>query len=166
MVLTKMKDTAGPYPGEKLTHAVISVPAHFNYGERQATKGSGTSAGVQALRIVNEATATAIASGVDKRGGEPRIIAHELGGGTFDVSLLSIDDGVFDVLATAGDMHLGGENSNDRVNDYLVKQYKKTTGTIMSNLRAMGKLKSEVEKAKRTLSNQQSARLDIESFDN
>ncbi|KAG1807815.1 heat shock protein 70 family [Suillus subaureus] len=156
MILTKMKETAEAYLGEKVTHAVVTVPAYFNDAQRQATKDAGTIAGLNILRIINEPTAAAIAYGLNKKGAR----------GTFDVSLLSIDDGVFEVLATAGDTHLGGEDFDNRVIDYLVKQYKKKTGTdVTSNLRAMGKLKREVEKAKRTLSSQQSTRIEIESFE-
>ena len=166
MVLSKMKETAEAYLGKKVTHAVVTVPAYFNDAQRQATKDAGTIAGLQVLRIINEPTAAAIAYGLDKKGGESQIIVYDLGGGTFDVSLLSIDDGVFEVLATAGDTHLGGEDFDNRVIDYLVKVYKKKTGTDASkNLRAMGKLKREVEKAKRTLSSQQSTRIEIESFE-
>lgn len=167
MVLTKMKETAEAYLGQKVTHAVVTVPAYFNDAQRQATKDAGTIAGLTVLRIVNEPTAAAIAYGLDKKGAESRIIVYDLGGGTFDVSLLSIEDGVFEVLATAGDTHLGGEDFDNRVIDYFVKQYKKKTGTdVTPNLRALGKLKREVEKAKRTLSSQQSTRLEIESFEN
>jgi heat shock protein 5 len=185
MILTKMKETAEAYLGEKVTHAVVTVPAcesnvditidlprlriffkDFNDAQRQATKDAGTIAGLNILRIINEPTAAAIAYGLNKKGGESQIIVYDLGGGTFDVSLLSIDDGVFEVLATAGDTHLGGEDFDNRVIDYLVKQYKKKTGTdVTGNLRAMGKLKREVEKAKRTLSSQQSTRIEIESFE-
>jgi len=166
MVLTKMKETAEAYLGEKVTHAVVTVPAYFNDAQRQATKDAGTIAGLQVLRIINEPTAAAIAYGLNKKDGESQIIVYDLGGGTFDVSLLSIDDGVFEVLATAGDTHLGGEDFDNRVIDYFVKVYKKKTGTdVTSNLRAMGKLKREVEKAKRTLSSQQSTRIEIESFE-
>jgi cell division ATPase FtsA len=139
----------------------------FNDAQRQATKDAGVIAGLNVLRIINEPTAAAIAYGLDKKGGEQRIIVYDLGGGTFDVSLLSIDDGVFEVLATAGDTHLGGEDFDQRVMDFLIKSYKKKTGTdVQSNLRALGKLKREVEKAKRTLSSQQSTRIEIESFEN
>ncbi|KAL1748012.1 heat shock protein 70 family [Schizophyllum fasciatum] len=166
MVLTKMKETAEAYLGEKVTHAVVTVPAYFNDAQRQATKDAGTIAGLEVLRIINEPTAAAIAYGLNKKGGESQIIVYDLGGGTFDVSLLSIDDGVFEVLATAGDTHLGGEDFDNRVIEYMLKQYKKRTGTDVSkNLRALGKLKREVEKAKRTLSSQQSTRIEIESFE-
>jgi len=167
MILTKMKETAEAYLGKKVTHAVVTVPAYFNDAQRQATKDAGTIAGLQILRIINEPTAAAIAYGLDKKSqSESRIIVYDLGGGTFDVSLLSIDDGVFEVLSTAGDTHLGGEDFDNRVIEYFVKQYKKKTGTdVSTNLRALGKLKREVEKAKRTLSSQQSTRLEIESFE-
>lgn len=183
MVLGKMKETAEAYLGKTVTHAVVTVPActlsflsclqrnltvilDFNDAQRQATKDAGTIAGLQVLRIINEPTAAAIAYGLDKKGGESQIIVYDLGGGTFDVSLLSIDDGVFEVLATAGDTHLGGEDFDNRVMEYFTKLYKKKTGTDVShNLRALGKLKREVEKAKRTLSSQQSTRLEIESFE-
>jgi heat shock protein 5 len=166
MVLGKMKETAEAYLGHKVTHAVITVPAYFNDAQRQATKDAGTIAGLTVLRIINEPTAAAIAYGLNKGSGESQIIVYDLGGGTFDVSLLSIDDGVFEVLATAGDTHLGGEDFDNRVIDYFVKSYKKKTGTDVSkNLRALGKLKREVEKAKRTLSSQQSTRIEIESFE-
>ncbi|KAI0651310.1 heat shock protein 70 [Trametes meyenii] len=167
MVLGKMKETAEAYLGRSVSHAVVTVPAYFNDAQRQATKDAGTIAGLQVLRIINEPTAAAIAYGLDKKGGESQIIVYDLGGGTFDVSLLSIDDGVFEVLATAGDTHLGGEDFDNRVIEFLVKQYKKKNGAdVSSNLRALGKLKREVEKAKRTLSSQQSTRIEIEAFEN
>lgn len=166
MVLTKMKETAEAYLGHKVTHAVVTVPAYFNDAQRQATKDAGIISGLTILRIINEPTAAAIAYGLDKKGGESQIIVYDLGGGTFDVSLLSIEDGVFEVLATSGDTHLGGEDFDNRVIDYMVKTYKKKTGVdVTSNLRAMGKLKREVEKAKRTLSSQSSVRMEIESFE-
>ncbi|KAL7420720.1 ATPase with role in protein import into the ER [Cryptotrichosporon argae] len=168
MILTKMKETAEAYLGHKVTHAVVTVPAYFNDAQRSATKDAGTIAGLTVLRIVNEPTAAAIAYGLDRTGkSESQIIVYDLGGGTFDVSLLSIEDGVFEVLATAGDTHLGGEDFDNRVIDYLVKQYKRKTDTDVSkNNRAMGKLKREVEKAKRTLSSQMSTKIEIESFEN
>ncbi|WVQ96535.1 chaperone DnaK [Kwoniella sp. CBS 9459] len=167
MVLTKMKETAEAYLGHKVTHAVVTVPAYFNDAQRSATKDAGTIAGLTVLRIVNEPTAAAIAYGLDRTGkSESQIIVYDLGGGTFDVSLLSIEDGVFEVLATAGDTHLGGEDFDNRVIDYLVKQYKRKTDVDVSkNNRAMGKLKREVEKAKRTLSSQMSTKIEIEAFE-
>ncbi|KAJ6558520.1 heat shock protein 70 family [Mycena vulgaris] len=167
MVLVKMKETAEAYLGEKVTHAVITVPAYFNDAQRTATKDAGTIAGLNVLRVLNEPTAAALAYGLNKDGPESKILVYDLGGGTFDVSLLSIEDGVFEVLATAGDTHLGGEDFDNRVMDHFVKSYKKKTGTdVTKDARALGKLKREVEKAKRTLSNQQSTRIEIESFEN
>lgn len=116
---------------------------------------------------MSEPTAAALAYGLNKKGLESKVIVYDLGGGTFDVSLLSIEGGVFEVLATAGDTHLGGEDFDNRVMEYLTKLYKKKTGTdISNNVRAISKLKKEVEKAKRTLSNQQSTRIEIDSFEN
>lgn len=167
MVLGKMKDVAEAYLGKKVTHAVVTVPAYFNDAQRQATKDAGTIAGLTVLRVVNEPTAAAIAYGLDRRGKESQIIVYDLGGGTFDVSLLSVDEGVFEVLATAGDTHLGGEDFDQRVIDYFVKLYnKKNDVDIRKDLKTMGKLKREVEKAKRTLSSQMSTRIEIEAFHN
>jgi len=166
MVLGKMKETAEAYLGHKVTHAVVTVPAYFNDAQRQATKDAGVIAGLNVLRIVNEPTAAAIAYGLDKKTGERQIIVYDLGGGTFDVSLLSIDDGVFEVLATAGDTHLGGEDFDNRIIDHFVKLWKRKNNgeDITTNVRTIGKLKREVERAKRTLSSQMSVRLEIESF--
>ena len=165
MVLQKMKDTAESYLGHKVTHAVVTVPAYFNDAQRTATKDAGTIAGLEVLRIVNEPTAAAIAYGLDKKEGESQIIVYDLGGGTFDVSLLSIDSGVFEVLATAGDTHLGGEDFDNRVSEYLLKQFKKKEDLDASkNKRSVGKLRREVERAKRTLSSQMSTKIEIESF--
>src|SRR5271156_577232 len=165
MVLGKMKETAEAYLGKKVTHAVVTVPAYFNDNQRQATKDAGTIAGLTVLRVVNEPTAAAIAYGLDRKGKESQIIVYDLGGGTFDVSLLSIDEGVFEVLATAGDTHLGGEDFDQRVISHFVKLYnKKNDVDISTDPKAMGKLKREVEKAKRTLSSQMSTRIEIEAF--
>ncbi|KDQ61847.1 hypothetical protein JAAARDRAFT_105965, partial [Jaapia argillacea MUCL 33604] len=165
MVLGKMKETAEAYLRRKVTHAVVTVPAYFD-AQHQATKDARTIAGLTIFRIINEPTAAAIAYGLDKKGGESRIIVYDLGGETFDVSLLSIDNGVFEVVATTGDTHLGGGDFDNCVMEYLTKQYKKETGTdTSSNLCAMGKLRREVEKAKRTLSSQQSTRIEIELFE-
>ncbi|KPI40061.1 glucose-regulated-like protein [Cyphellophora attinorum] len=164
MVLGKMKDVAEAYLGHGVTHAVVTVPAYFNDAQRQATKDAGTIAGLNILRVVNEPTAAAIAYGLNKKN-ESQIIVYDLGGGTFDVSLLSIDDGVFEVLATAGDTHLGGEDFDQRVVDHFVKLYnKKNNVDITKDLKSMGKLKREVERAKRTLSSQMSTRIEIEAF--
>nr|CAG8436925.1 11722_t:CDS:2 [Entrophospora candida]CAG8440490.1 11063_t:CDS:2 [Entrophospora candida] len=165
MILGKMKEIAESYLGKKVTHAVVTVPAYFNDAQRQATKDAGVIAGLNVMRIVNEPTAAAIAYGLDRSKGERQILVYDLGGGTFDVSLLSIDDGVFEVLATAGDTHLGGEDFDNRVIEHFVKLYKKKNKVdVTKDLKAMGKLKREVEKAKRTLSSQMSTRIEIESF--
>ncbi|KAK2809497.1 hypothetical protein FQN50_003765 [Emmonsiellopsis sp. PD_5] len=165
MVLGKMKEIAENYLGKAVTHAVVTVPAYFNDNQRQATKDAGTIAGLNVLRVVNEPTAAAIAYGLDKTGDERQIIVYDLGGGTFDVSLLSIDNGAFEVLATAGDTHLGGEDFDQRVINHFVKLYnKKNNVDITKDLKTMGKLKREVEKAKRTLSSQMSTRIEIEAF--
>lgn len=167
MILGKMKEVAESYLGNKVTHAVVTVPAYFNDNQRQATKDAGTIAGLNVLRIVNEPTAAAIAYGLDKNDGERQIIVYDLGGGTFDVSLLSIDRGVFEVLATAGDTHLGGEDFDQRVIAYLTEKYNKEKKVdITKDLKTMGKLRREVEKAKRTLSSQKTTRIEIEAFHN
>ncbi|XP_046917594.2 endoplasmic reticulum chaperone BiP [Dermatophagoides farinae] len=165
MVLTKMKETAEAYLGKKVTHAVVTVPAYFNDAQRQATKDAGTIAGLNVMRIINEPTAAAIAYGLDKKEGEKNILVFDLGGGTFDVSLLTIDNGVFEVVATNGDTHLGGEDFDQRVMEHFIKLYKKKTGKdIRSDNRAVQKLRREVEKAKRTLSGAHQARIEIESM--
>merc|ERR1712242_428559 len=166
MVLTKMKKTAEEYWGTDVTHAVVTVPAYFNDAQRQATKDAGTIAGLQIMRIINEPTAAAIAYGLDKdKEGEKNVLVFDLGGGTFDVSLLTIDSGVFEVLATNGDTHLGGEDFDQRVMDHFMKLYKKKTGKdVRKDNRAVQKLRREVEKAKRALSATHSAKIEIESF--
>ena len=167
MVLGKMKEIAESYLGKPIKNAVVTVPAYFNDNQRQATKDAGIIAGLNVLRVVNEPTAAAIAYGLDKKtkGTESQIIVYDLGGGTFDVSLLQIEDGVFEVLATAGDTHLGGEDFDQRIISHFAKQYNKKHGVkIEDDLKTMGKLKREVEKAKRTLSSQMSTRIEIEAF--
>jgi heat shock protein 5 len=165
MVLTKMKQTAEAYLGEKVTHAVVTVPAYFDDSQRQATKDAGTISGMTVLRIINEPTAAAIAYGLDRKGKEENILVYDLGGGTFDVSLLTIDDGVFEVIATNGDTHLGGEDFDHRVVDHFLKLFKrKYKKDISSNKRSVAKLRREVEKAKRALSTQQSVKVEIESL--
>ncbi|XP_022672517.1 78 kDa glucose-regulated protein-like [Varroa jacobsoni] len=165
MVLTKMKETAETYLGKKVTHAVVTVPAYFNDAQRQATKDAGTIAGLNVMRIINEPTAAAIAYGLDKKDGEKNILVFDLGGGTFDVSLLTIDNGVFEVVSTNGDTHLGGEDFDQRVMEHFIKLYKKKTGKdIRKDNRAVQKLRRETEKAKRTLSTAHQARIEIESF--
>lgn len=165
MILGKMKQIAEDYLGKPVTHAVVTVPAYFNDAQKQATKDAGAIAGLNVLRIVNEPTAAAIAYGLDKDDGEHQIIVYDLGGGTFDVSLLSIENGVFEVLATSGDTHLGGEDFDFRVVRHLQKVFKKKHNIdISENTKATAKLKREVEKAKRTLSSQISTRVEIDSF--
>jgi len=165
MVLGKMKEVAESYLGKEVTHAVVTVPAYFNDAQRQATKDAGVIAGLTVMRIINEPTAAAIAYGIDKKDGEKNILVFDLGGGTFDVSLLTIDSGVFEVVATNGDTHLGGEDFDQRVMDHFIKLYKKKTGKdVRKDHRAVQKLRREVEKAKRALSANHQARIEIESF--
>jgi len=165
MVLGKMRDIAEDYLGKKISNAVVTVPAYFNDAQRQATKDAGTIAGLNVMRIINEPTAAAIAYGLDKKDGEKNILVFDLGGGTFDVSLLTIDNGVFEVVSTNGDTHLGGEDFDQRVMDHFIKLYKKKKGKdIRKDNRAVQKLRREVEKAKRALSSAHSVRLEIESF--
>ncbi|CAL4948919.1 unnamed protein product [Urochloa decumbens] len=169
MVLTKMKETAEAYLGEKVTHAVVTVPAYFNDAQRQATKDAGAIAGLTVLRIVNEPTAAAMAYGIDKvKGGaaeEKKVLVFDLGGGTFDVSVLAIDNGVFEVLATNGDTHLGGEDFDQRVMDHFIKLVKRRHGRdIAGDARALGKLRRECERAKRALSSQHQVRVEVEAL--
>merc|ERR1712093_78612 len=164
MVLTKMKDTAENFLGKEVTNAVVTVPAYFNDAQRQSTKDAGSIAGLNVLRIINEPTAAAIAYGLDKKT-EKNIVVYDLGGGTFDVSLLTIDNGVFEVLATAGDTHLGGEDFDQRVMQHFMQVFKKKTGKDMSkDKRSLQKLRKEVEKTKRALSSTHQARLEIEAL--
>ncbi|KAK8538227.1 hypothetical protein V6N12_044362 [Hibiscus sabdariffa] len=155
MVLTKMKETAEAFLGKKIKDAVVTVPAYFNDAQRQATKDAGVIAGLNVARIINEPTAAAIAYGLDKKGGEKNILVFDLGGGTFDVSILTIDNGVFEVLSTNGDTHLGGEDFDQRIMEYFIKLIKKKHGKdISKDNRALGKLRREAERAKRALSSQ------------
>jgi len=165
MVLIKMKETAEAYLGKKVTHAVVTVPAYFNDAQRQATKDAGTIAGLNVMRIINEPTAAAIAYGMDKKEGEKNVLVFDLGGGTFDVSLLTIDNGVFEVVATNGDTHLGGEDFDQRVMEHFIKLYKKKKGKdLRKDVRAVQKLRREVEKAKRALSAAHQVRVEVESL--
>ncbi|CAI0399614.1 unnamed protein product [Linum tenue] len=165
MVLNKMKETAESFLGEKVKHAVITVPAYFNDAQRQATKDAGTIAGMNVVRIINEPTAAAIAYGLDQKGKEKNILVFDLGGGTFDVSILTIDNGVFEVLATSGDTHLGGEDFDHRVMDYFIKLIQRKYGKdISKDNKALGKLRRECERAKRALSSQHQVRVEIESL--
>ena len=167
MVLTKMKETAEAYLGSKVTEAVITVPAYFNDSQRQATKDAGVIAGLNVLRIINEPTAAAIAYGLDKKkgSGESNVLIFDLGGGTFDVSILSIDDGIFEVKATAGDTHLGGEDFDNRMVDHFVNEFKrKHKKDISGNKRALRRLRTACERAKRTLSASAQASIEIDSL--
>jgi len=166
MILTKMKEVAEAYLGREVKYAVVTVPAYFNDAQRQATKDAGLIAGLDVLRIINEPTAAAIAYGLDKKAGEKNIIVFDLGGGTFDVSLLTIDDGVFEVVATAGDTHLGGEDFDQRLTEHFSKIFKKQNkGTdLKKDARALQKLKAEVEKAKRDLSSVHQVKVTIEGI--
>ena len=152
MILTKMKQTAEDYLGEKITNAVITVPAYFNDSQRQATKDAGRIAGLNVMRIINEPTAAALAYGLDKKKDE-KIAVFDLGGGTFDISILELGDGVFEVKSTNGDTHLGGEDFDQRVMDYLVAEFKKDQGIDLRNDKmALQRLKEAAEKAKMELS--------------
>jgi heat shock protein 5 len=166
MILVKMKEVAEAYLGKSVKYAVVTVPAYFNDAQRQATKDAGAIAGLEVLRIINEPTAAAIAYGMDKKQGEKNIIVFDLGGGTFDVSLLTIDNGVFEVVATAGDTHLGGEDFDQRLTEHFTKIFKKKNNGIdvKKDGRAFNKLKQEVEKAKRDLSSVHSVKITIESL--
>lgn len=166
MVLTKMKETAETYLGETVKNAVITVPAYFNDSQRQATKDAGAIAGLNVLRIINEPTAAAIAYGLDKKGsGEKNVLIFDLGGGTFDVSLLSIDEGVFEVKATAGDTHLGGEDFDNKLVDYCAAEFnRKYRIDIKNNPRALRRLRTQCEKAKRILSSSAQTSVEVDSL--
>lgn len=170
MVLSKMKETAENYLGKEVKHAVVTVPAYFNDAQRQATKDAGAIAGLNVIRIINEPTAAAIAYGLDKKdikkvGVEKNILVYDLGGGTFDVSVLVIDNGVFEVLATSGDTHLGGEDFDQRTMDYFMKLVKKKHNKDMKgDKRAVQRLRREVEKAKRTLSSTHQTKVEVEGL--
>merc|ERR1712019_313244 len=164
MILVKMKETAENYLGKEVKHAVITVPAYFNDAQRQSTKDAGTISGMNVLRIINEPTAAAIAYGLDKKA-EQNILVYDLGGGTFDVSLLTIDNGVIEVVATNGDTHLGGEDFDQRVMQHFIKIFNKKHSKDMSkDERSLQKLRREVEKAKRALSSTHQARVEIEAL--
>jgi len=167
MVLVKMKETAEAYLGTAVTEAVVTVPAYFNDSQRQATKDAGVIAGLNVLRIINEPTAAAIAYGLDKKkgSGESNVLIFDLGGGTFDVSILSIDDGIFEVKSTAGDTHLGGEDFDNRMVDHFVQEFKrKHKKDLTGNKRALRRLRTACERAKRTLSASAQASIEIDSL--
>merc|ERR1712033_64236 len=166
MVLNKMRDTAEAYLGATVKDAVITVPAYFNDSQRQATKDAGTISGLNVLRIINEPTAAAIAYGLDKKvGGERNVLIFDLGGGTFDVSILTIEDGIFEVKSTAGDTHLGGEDFDNRmVNHFMLEFKRKYKKDIQANKRAVRRLRTACERAKRTLSSSTQANIEIDSL--
>ena len=168
MVLGKMKEIAENYLGTKVTDAVVTVPAYFNDSQRQATKDAATIAGLNVLRIINEPTAAALAYGLDKKhSGERNVLIFDLGGGTFDVSLLTLDDGIFEVKATAGDTHLGGEDFDNILLKHFMDEFKrKHKADISDNPRAVRRLKTASERAKRTLSSTSSANIEVDSLFN
>jgi len=165
MVLIKMKEIAEAYLGKEVKNAVITVPAYFNDSQRQATKDAGSISGLNVLRIINEPTAAAIAYGLDKKGDEKNVLIFDLGGGTFDVSLLTIEEGIFEVKATAGDTHLGGEDFDNRMVDYFLQEFKRRHRKDMSqNQRSLRRLRTACERAKRTLSSSTQAHIEIDSL--
>ncbi|RSH84195.1 Hsp70 chaperone [Apiotrichum porosum] len=166
MVLIKMREVAEAYLGGTVSKAVVTVPAYFNDSQRQATKDAGTIAGLDVLRIINEPTAAAIAYGLDKKSeGEKNVLIFDLGGGTFDVSLLTIEEGIFEVKATAGDTHLGGEDFDNRLVNHFVQEFKrKNKKDLSSNARALRRLRTACERAKRTLSSAAQTSIEIDSL--
>jgi L1 cell adhesion molecule like protein len=165
MVLGKMREIAEAYLGKEVKNAVITVPAYFNDSQRQATKDAGSISGLNVLRIINEPTAAAIAYGLDKKGDEKNVLIFDLGGGTFDVSLLTIEEGIFEVKATAGDTHLGGEDFDNRMVDYFLQDFKRRHRKDMSkNQRSLRRLRTACERAKRTLSSSTQAHIEIDSL--
>src|SRR5687767_14876146 len=160
--LQKLKRDAEAYLGDTVTQAVVTVPAYFNDAERTATKEAGQIAGLEVLRIINEPTAAALAYGLDKEGADQTILVFDLGGGTFDVSVLEIGDGVFEVKSTSGDTHLGGDDWDERVIDWLVQSFKNKEGVDLSNDKmALQRLKEAAEKAKIELSSTQSTQINL-----
>ena len=165
MLLVKMKEIAESYIGYDVVDAVITVPAYFNDSQRQATKDAGQIAGLNVLRVINEPTAAAIAYGLDKKGAESNVLIFDLGGGTFDVSLLSIEDGIFEVKATAGDTHLGGEDFDNLLVNHFKGEFKRKNNLDMSeNKKSMRRLKTACERAKRTLSSGSTASIELDSL--
>jgi heat shock 70kDa protein 1/2/6/8 len=166
MVLVKMKETAESFLSQSVKDAVVTVPAYFNDGQRQATKDAGAIAGLNVLRIINEPTAVAIAYGLDKKGEqEKNILIFDLGGGTFDVSVLTIEGGVFEVKATGGNTHLGGEDFDNRLVAHFIEEFKRKFKKDMSgNLRAIRRLRTACERAKWALSSSTQASIEIDSL--
>ena len=166
MILGKMKEIGEAFIGKDVKDAVVTVPAYFNDSQRQATKDAGSIAGINVLRVINEPTAAAIAYGLDKKKGkETHVLIFDLGGGTFDVSLLSIDDGIFEVKATAGDTHLGGEDFDNRMVKHFQSEFKrKHKKDLSENKRALRRLRTACERAKRNLSSSATATIELESL--
>ena len=169
MILVKMKEVAEAYLGKEVKNAVVTVPAYFNDSQRQATKDAAVIAGINCMRIINEPTAAAIAYGLDKKaesgGAERNVLIFDLGGGTFDVSLLTIEEGIFEVKATAGDTHLGGEDFDQRLMNHFVQEFKrKNKKDITGNARALRRLRTACERAKRTLSSTAQTSIEIDSL--
>merc|ERR1712000_548769 len=166
MILTKMKETAENYLGADVKNSVVTVPAYFNDAQRQATKDAGLISGMNVMRIINEPTAAAIAYGLDKKTtGERNVLIFDLGGGTFDVSLLTIEEGIFEVKSTAGDTHLGGEDFDNRLVNHFVNEFKrKHKKDLSSNARALRRLRTACERAKRTLSSSAQTSIEIDSL--
>ena len=169
MVLKKLKQTAESYLGEEIKKAVITVPAYFDDTQKAATRDAGTIAGLDVVRIINEPTSAAIAYGIDQQSKlsnkEMNIIVYDLGGGTFDVSLLTLDEGIFEVQANNGDTHLGGEDFDENVLKFMMKRFNKKTGIdIRNNDKALSKLRKECEKAKRALSSTKEIKIEIENL--
>jgi len=169
MILVKMKEVAEAYLGKEVKNAVVTVPAYFNDSQRQATKDAAVIAGINCMRIINEPTAAAIAYGLDKKaesgGAERNVLIFDLGGGTFDVSLLTIEEGIFEVKATAGDTHLGGEDFDQRLMNHFVQEFKrKNKKDITGNPRALRRLRTACERAKRTLSSTAQTSIEIDSL--
>ena len=166
MVLCKMREVAEAFLSKKVNDAVITVPAYFNDSQRQATKDAGAISGLNILRIINEPTAAAIAYGLDKKSSQERnVLIFDLGGGTFDVSLLTIEEGIFEVKATNGHTHLGGEDFDNRLVEYCTQEFKKQSSIdISNNPRALRRLRTQCEKAKRILSSAHQAPIECETL--
>lgn len=165
MILGKMKSIASSYLGEEVKNAVVTVPAYFNDSQRQATKDAGAIAGLNVLRIINEPTAAAMAYGLDKKNGSQNVLIFDCGGGTFDLSILNIDDGIFEVLSTSGNTHLGGEDFDNLLVQHFVQEFKrKHRKDITNNPKSMRRLRTSCERAKRTLSTSTNASIEIDSL--
>src|SRR5204862_3429166 len=162
IVLQKMKKTAEDYLGSEVTEAVITVPAYFNDAQRQATKEAGEIAGLKVMRIINEPTAAALAYGLDKKGKDQKIAVYDLGGGTFDISVLELGDGVFEVLSTNGDTHLGGDDFDQKIINWLAEEFKNDEGIdLRQDPMALQRLKEAAETAKIELSSSNDTEINV-----